>query len=215
MDRRQRLIDIFDRLYEHFGPQHWWPADSSFEVAIGAILTQNTSWRNVERAIGNLKKERRLGFKRLSSVSEKNLARMIKPAGYYNIKARRLKNFLRFLKENYGGSFQRMRGKDAAVLRRELLSVNGIGPETADSILLYALGKPIFVVDAYTRRICARHRMAAKDADYEELQRLFMGHLVPRLKLFNEYHALLVKVGKDYCKKTKGNCRACPILGYL
>lgn len=211
MDRRQKLLEVFGRLYEHFGPQHWWPADSLFEVAVGAILTQNTSWRNVERAIADLKKARLLSFARLSAISEKTLAQMIKPAGYYNIKARRIRNFLRFLKKNYRSSIIRMRKKDAGVLRRELLSVNGIGPETADSILLYALDKPVFVVDAYTRRIFARHRLVPADADYEEVQRLFMSSLVPDIKLFNEYHALLVKLGKEYCKKTKVNCRICPI----
>jgi len=211
MTKRQKLIEIFDKLLERFGPQEWWPADSAFEVAIGAILTQNTSWQNVERAIANLKKARRLSFNGLSRLKEKELARLIRPAGYYNIKAGRIRNFLRFLEENYRGSLGRMRSKDTGTLRKELLSVNGIGPETADSILLYALEKPVFVVDAYTRRIFSRHRLAGPKADYEALQRLFMANLTRQPALFNEYHALLVKLGKDYCKKTKAACGICPI----
>jgi len=207
----KKLLGIYDKLYKSFGPQYWWPADSDFEVAVGAILTQNTSWVNVERAIANLKKSRCLSFSKMLEMSEKKLAQLIRPAGYYNIKARRLKNFLRFLQRSYQGSFLRMRRKDTKTLREELLLVNGIGPETADSILLYALHKPVFVVDAYTKRIAARHQLIYDDPDYHELQHLFTRSLPAQVKLFNEYHALLVKCGKDFCKKAKGQCEECPI----
>lgn len=207
----KKLLGIYDKLYESFGPQNWWPADSDFEVAVGAILTQNTSWLNVERAIDNLRKARCLSFSKMLQMSEKKLAQLIRPAGYYNIKARSLKNFLRFLKQSYQGSLLRMRRKDTKALREELLCVNGIGPETADSILLYALHKPVFVVDAYTKRIASRHRLIKNDSSYHEIQHLFMRSLPVQVKLFNEYHALLVKCAKDFCKKAKGQCRECPI----
>jgi endonuclease-3 related protein len=208
---QKQLLNIYGGLYKHFGPQRWWPADSAFEVAVGAILTQNTLWANVERAIANLKKERFLTFQKMLRLDEKKLARLIRPAGYYNIKAKRLKNFLDFFNKNYGGSFKRMKRKSVARLRRELLSVNGIGPETADSILLYALGKPVFVVDAYTRRIMSRHRLLGARDGYEAIQSLFMDSLPTNTGLFNEYHALLVKCAKELCKKKKENCKACPL----
>lgn len=198
-------------MYERFGPQGWWPADSAFEVAIGAILTQNTSWDNVEKAIRNLKKAKQLSFSRMRRLNQGQLAHLIRPAGYYNIKARRLKNFLNFLGEEYHGRLDRMRLKDIAFLRPQLLAVNGIGPETADSILLYALEKPIFVIDAYTRRIGSRHGMLNEESDYQTTQDFFMRHLSPRAKLFNEYHALLVKCAKEFCKKSKALCQECPL----
>ena len=210
-DLQKQLLDIYEGLYKHFGPQGWWPADSAFEVVVGAILTQNTSWTNVERAIANLKKERLLTFKKMRGIDEKRLARLIRPAGYYNIKARRLKGFLKFFDENYAGSFKRMKRKSVASLRQELLGVNGIGPETADSMLLYALGKPVFVVDAYTRRIMSRHRISGVNDGYEAIQSLFMKNLANNVDLFNEYHALLVRCAKELCKKKKENCKACPL----
>jgi endonuclease-3 related protein len=178
---------------------------------VGAILTQNTSWQNVERAIVNLKKARALSWRRMRRLSQRALARLIRPAGYYNIKARRLKNFLRFLERHYSGDLRRMKRRPAARLRQELLSVNGIGPETADSILLYALDKPVFVIDAYTRRWMARHRLAAAEASYGDLQKIFMEALPPQTSLFNEYHALIVRLGKEYCRKTKERCVVCPL----
>lgn len=208
---KKKLLGIYDTLYRAFGPQHWWPARSAFEVAIGAILTQNTAWQNVERAIANLRVRKVLNFEKMRLLPEKELARLIRPAGYYNIKARRIKNFIRFLGKNYSGNLANMRSRDLGLLRRELLSVNGIGPETADSIILYALDKPVFVVDAYTKRIFSRHKMVAEDAPYESVQGLFMSHLAADDKLFNEYHALLVKLAKDYCRKTKERCKECPI----
>jgi len=208
---KNKILNIYNRLYERFGPQGWWPADSAFEVAIGAILTQNTSWQNVEKAISNLKKKKALAFQKMYNMSRQELAGLIRPAGYYNIKAKRIKNLLEFLKRFYRGDIKKMLSRGLPVLRRELLSVNGIGPETADSILLYALKKPVFVVDAYTKRVLSRHKLAGHDADYDELQRLFMGHLPADTKLFNEYHALLVRLGKDFCKKAKAKCQECPV----
>lgn len=208
---QKRLIGIYDRLYKHFGPQHWWPADSPFEVMIGAFLTQNTSWNNVAKAINNLKNKKVLSFRKMTRLSTGDLARLIRPAGYYNIKAGRIKNFLGYLEKFYAGNIAKMRLKDARNLRKELLSVNGIGPETADSILLYALDKPIFVVDAYTRRVFARHQWIKEEEDYQSVQSLFMAHLTPDVKLFNEYHALIVKLAKDICKKTKMRCCVCPL----
>jgi endonuclease-3 related protein len=180
-------------------------------MALGAILTQNTSWQNVEKAITNLKAARVLSFGRLSRLKEKEIARLIRSAGYYNIKARRIRNFLSFLETRYSGRIERMRCLDAKVARHELLEVNGIGPETADSILLYALGKPVFVIDAYTRRIFSRHGFKKEARAYETLQQLFTQHLACDARLFNEYHALLVKCGKDFCKKNRRRCAECPI----
>ena len=208
---KEKLLEIYQKLYRAFGPQDWWPADSDFEVAVGAILTQNTSWSNVEKAIENLKRSKCLSFAKMRRLSEKKLAQLIRPAGYYNIKAKRLKNFFRFLWKNYRGSFKRMKSKDTLVLRTELLSVCGIGPETADSILLYALGKPIFVVDTYTRRIMSRHDVIKESYGYHDIQKVFMDRLRHDARIFNEYHALLVKCAKEFCKKDKMNCSACPM----
>lgn len=209
MNRKLNLI--YQRLYSYFGQQHWWPAKTSFEVAVGAILTQNTNWFNVEKAIENLKKHKLLNPSKLYRLSLKRLALLIKPAGYYNIKAKRLKHFLNFLFNSYQGSLKKMSGENLQELRQRLLSVNGIGQETADSILLYALNKPIFVIDAYTKRILTRHRLIKKDATYNEIQDLFMKYLLSDVKLFNEYHALLVKLGKEFCLKKKPKCEICPL----
>ncbi|MBM3246770.1 MAG: endonuclease III domain-containing protein [Candidatus Omnitrophica bacterium] len=205
------LNTLYRRLFVYFGPQHWWPGDSAFEVMVGAILTQNTSWANVEKAIANLKRNRLLEPAKLYQIPQKRLAGLIRPAGYYNIKAKRLRNFLRFLLEDYKGNLSSMSAADTPALRQALLAVNGIGPETADSILLYALDKPVFVVDAYTRRIFFRHRLIKEGAAYQEIQDLFMKNLKKDVELFNEYHALLVKLGKDFCLKTKPRCEICPI----
>ncbi len=204
------LISLYEKLYKNFGPQHWWPGESAFEVMVGAILTQNTNWQNVEKAINNLKKRKLLSFKKMHSLPEGRLAVLIRPAGYYNIKAKRLKNFLRYLAKNYSGDLAKMRQKDWNILRQELLSVNGIGPETADSILLYGLHKPVFVIDAYTKRILSRHKFINRRADYYQTQDLFMQNLKKDVKLFNEYHALLVKLAKDFCWKSKPRCQVCP-----
>jgi endonuclease-3 related protein len=204
------LMKIFNKLYETYGPRHWWPGETPFEVMVGAILTQNTSWRNVEKAIDRLKARRLLNVKGIHRLKRKELASLIKSSGYYRIKADRLKAFVNFIVEGYGGSIEKMRRGELEVLRQELLHVNGVGPETADSILLYGLKKPIFVIDAYTKRILARHRIVLEKAPYDELQKLFMDHLPRDEKLFNEYHALLVHLGKTLCKKIP-KCALCPL----
>ncbi len=206
-----RFSDLYQKLYAYFGPQHWWPADSRFEVIVGAVLTQNTNWVNVEKAIDNLRKHRLLKAAKLYQIPKEKLAKLIKPAGYYNIKAKRLRNFLHFFLKDYKGSLKIMSLADTLNLRQQLLSVNGIGPETADSILLYALDKPVFVVDAYTKRILLRHGFIKEDAGYEQIQNLFMQNLKPKVKLFNEYHALLVRLGKEFCGKNKPRCEQCPL----
>lgn len=206
-----RLYTIYKKLYQYFGAQNWWPGDSPFEVMVGAILTQNTNWGNVERAISNLKKEKLLCPDKLYRLSHRKLASLIKPAGYYNIKTKRLKSFLRFFLKNYQGSIKKMCLVDTQQLRLRLLSVNGIGQETADSILLYALNKPIFVIDAYTKRILSRHRLIKEDAAYAGVQNFFMRNLKKEVQLFNEYHALLVQLGKNFCLKKTPKCAACPL----
>ena len=204
------LIDVYNALFNHFGPQHWWPGDTPFEIAVGAILTQNTNWGNVEKAIINLKKEKALNARTLHAMTHERLASLIKSAGYFNVKAGRLKNFLSFLCNHYNGSMKRMSKEKRGKLRAELLNVNGIGPETADSILLYALEKPVFVIDAYTKRILHRHHITAESASYHEMQELFHRGLPEDRLLYNEYHALIVMAGKHYCKP-KPRCSECPL----
>lgn len=205
------LYILYKKLYQFFGPQDWWPAQTPFEVMVGAILTQNTSWANVEKAIGNLKKEKLLSAPRLYRLSERRMGHLIRPAGYYNIKTRRLKSFLKFFLKNYQARIARMSAVDTQELRQELLTVKGIGQETADSILLYALNKPIFVVDAYTKRILSRHRLIEEGATYEQVQDFFMKNLRKEPQLFNEYHALLVRAGKEFCLKKTPACAKCPL----
>ncbi|MFA4989577.1 MAG: endonuclease III domain-containing protein [Candidatus Omnitrophota bacterium] len=208
---RLSLNLIYRKLYAHFGPQRWWPADTAFEVMVGAILTQNTSWPNVEKAIANLKKHKALEPARLYHLPPKKLARLIRSAGFYNVKAKRLKEFLDFFVNNYGSSIKKISKAKVAPLRKELLAIKGVGPETADSILLYALHKPIFVIDAYTRRVFSRHKFIQEDATYDQVQRLFMLNLKKDVKLFNEYHALLVALAKNYCLKSAPKCSVCPL----
>lgn len=208
---KRRLSLFYEKLYRHFGPQHWWPAQTPFEVIVGAILTQNTNWRNVERSIENLKIRGLLSAKKLYRLPLKELALEIRPSGYFNIKAARLKAFLEFFFREYAGSTKKMSGAGTRKLRRQLLSVKGIGPETADSILLYALDKPAFVVDAYTKRVLCRHGIAAATAGYDQLQGVFIKNLPRRIKLFNEYHALIVRLGKEFCLKNNPRCDTCPL----
>ncbi len=210
---KRQLNRIFSRLYSAFGAQHWWPADSAFEVIVGAILTQNTSWSNVEKAITALKEKKLLSPQKLYRLKPKQLATLIRSAGYYNIKAARLKSFLKFFFENHAAEIKSMAKTDLTVLRKQLLAVNGIGQETADSILLYALNKPIFVVDAYTKRIFSRHGLIKEETEYLQVQDIFMRNLKKDAKLFNEYHALLVKLAKDYCHKQNPKCEICPLHG--
>lgn len=209
------LAGFYSALYAHFGGQGWWPAKTRFEVIVGAILTQNTNWRNVEKAIGNLKRAGLMGPGAMHGADTQELAALIRPAGYFNVKAKRLKNFLDTLFGSYGGSLRALLKKDRAKLRDELLSINGIGPETADSILLYAAEKPAFVVDAYTRRIMARHGLVKTDSTYSELQELFTRNLAPDVQVFNEYHALIVRTGKEFCKTREPLCLRCPLERFL
>lgn len=210
---RRELMRLYRRLHAHYGDLRWWPAKSPFEVAVGAILTQNTAWSNVEKAIARLKQVRALNAKRLHRLSHRRLAPLIKSAGYFNVKARRLKNFISFLHRRYSGSLTKMFRRDAGTLRAELLSVNGIGPETADSMLLYAGQKPVFVIDAYTKRIFSRHGVLSDDDSYDDFQQLFMKNLSRDVALYNQYHAMFVKVGNQFCR-SKPRCNACPLSGW-
>lgn len=199
-----------------FGHQHWWPGETPFEVCVGAILTQNTSWTNVERAIANLKAAGVLEPHRLFAQPVARLVELIRPAGYFNVKARRLRAFLAVLVADFGGDLGRLLGGPLLTARQRLLAIHGIGPETADSMLLYAGGQLTFVVDAYTRRIFARHGWCRAGADYAEVQRLCEGALnhLPadrRLDHWQDYHAQLVAVGKDFCRPRQPRCEACPL----
>jgi len=221
-----QLLKIYNKLLNYFGPQNWWPVTNQgsikptyehreklterqkLEICIGAILTQNTAWKNVEIAIENLNKENLIDIRKLKKIDKKKLARLIKSAGYYNQKAIKLKTFAKYIAENYKGNLKEFFKKDIEKLREELLTIKGVGKETADSIILYAAEKPIFVVDAYTKRIF--DRIGYKEETYEQLQNLFMENLEKDTKLFNEYHALLVELGKKICK-TKPLCDKCPV----
>ncbi len=208
-----RLWTIYERMLVQLGPQHWWPAETPFEVMVGAILTQNTSWKNVERAIDNLKGVGLMSLEALSTLPTGLLAEYIRPAGYYNIKAGRLHNLLTFINEHHGGDLQAFLDQPLPHFREQLLSVKGVGRETADSILLYAANLPVFVVDTYTHRILVRHQVIDEEFGYEAIQELFMDNLACDTRLYNEYHALLVRVGNVYCKKNNPNCAACPLQG--
>ncbi len=208
---KKQLIKIYKLLFDFFGPRHWWPGETPLEVIVGAILTQNTSWSNVEKAIDNLKKYRLLEAKKLYKVDAVYLAKIIHSAGFYNLKSKRLKNFINFLFLNYKGNLDLMFKTKTSQLRDELLAINGLGPETVDSILLYAAGKPVFVVDAYTKRILSRHNLISSKAEYVLVQEYFMKNLPRNSRLFNEFHALFVQTGKDFCKK-KPLCSKCPLV---
>ena len=212
--KKKILLELYTKLFEAFGPRDWWPGDSGFEVAVGAILTQNTAWRNVEKAISNLKAKNLLSPDALYHVPVQDLASVIRPAGYYNIKAQRLKHFVWFLFKESAGDLERLLAEDLDTLRSRLLSINGIGPETADSILLYAGNKPTFVVDAYTRRILFRHNLIPEESSYDEVRNFFMDCLEPDAPMFNEYHALLVHLGHTFCLKKNPKCTECPARGW-
>ncbi len=208
---RSQLLTIYERLLSSLGPSGWWPGETPLEIIVGAILTQNTSWRNVELALVRLKEEGALSVERLLRIEETQLAEWIRPAGYYRIKARRLQNFFHFLQEGYHGQIGAMVEQPLEKLRDQLLGIRGVGPETADSILLYALGKPTFVVDTYTHRIFSRHRLVPEESDYEGLRSFFMEGLPEEVPLFNEFHALIVRTGKTYCRKKAPLCGDCPL----
>ena len=215
MSQKKRiLLELYSRLFEAFGPRYWWPGDSGFEVAVGAILTQNTAWRNVTKAIKNLKDKGLLSPEALYHVPVEDLASVIRPAGYYNIKAQRLKHFMQFLFRESSGNLDLLLAEDLDTLRSKLLSINGIGPETADSILLYAGNKTTFVVDTYTKRILFRHSLIPEEASYDEVRNFFMDCLKPDAAMFNEYHALLVHLGHAFCLKKNPKCSGCPAKGW-
>jgi endonuclease-3 related protein len=211
----------YQTLSKSLGPMHWWPAKTPFEVIVGAILTQNTSWTNVERAIHNLCREHMLTFAAIERVPIRRLERLVRPSGYFRQKARKLKAFVAFVRENFGGSLDRMFRTPTAELRQRLLEIRGIGPETADSILLYAGGHAVFVVDAYTHRILSRHEIpagrgaAAAKPEYEKTRGLIEGSLPRDARAYNEFHALIVNTGKNWCRKSKPRCSECPLHDYL
>ncbi len=213
MHTSDQLQDVYNRMLEHFGSQDWWPGDSPFEIMVGAILTQNTNWQNVEKAIAGLKQAGLLSFAAMAALPVEDLAEYIRPAGYYNIKAARLRNFFAMIEQHWDGDLDYFLDQPAAELREQLLSVKGIGPETADSMVLYAAEKPIFVVDTYTHRILSRHEIIPEEYGYFEIQELIMDNLEEDTRLFNEYHALLVQTGKHFCKKSKPRCGQCPLAG--
>ncbi|MCG6551090.1 MAG: hypothetical protein L7F77_02085 [Candidatus Magnetominusculus sp. LBB02] len=205
------LSRIYETLYKAFGPQRWWPAETPLEVAVGAILTQNTNWHNVEKAILNLKDGNALDSFVMFEMPADRLSTLIKPSGYHNVKAARLKAFINFLVRRYDGAVENMKGQDTSELRAALLEINGIGPETADSILLYALDKPVFVIDAYTKRVISRHGLMDYKRPYGDFQALFHQSGIGEA-VYNEFHALFVRLGKYYCKPRPA-CVGCPIEG--
>lgn len=228
MPRSSDLKIYYDLLLERFGPRRWWPGDSPFEIALGAILTQNTAWSNVEKALGKLKGLIPLTPAALAGLPDSELAQAIRPSGYYNQKTVKIRNLLAWMEERaveHSGeaaftllaepSLDFLRGWELPRLRESLLTVKGVGPETADSILLYALDLPSFVIDAYTWRMLRRHGFVGEDTDYYEMQSLFTGAMPEELAVYNEYHALIVKLGQEHCRKTKPLCESCPLFEYL
>lgn len=205
------LHEAYERLFSAYGPQSWWPAESPFEVIIGAVLTQNTSWNNVEKAIANLRSNDLLDPLALYRIPVAELEELIRPAGYFRLKAQRLHNLLQWLIDRYDGSLDAMFSTNLGELREQLLAVSGIGPETADSILLYAGNLPTFVVDTYTYRVCSRHGWIDFQSDYHEIKEHFESVLAQDARLYNEYHALLVRVGKEHCRKQRPICEGCPL----
>ena len=201
---------FYDALFARWGKQYWWPAQTQLEIMLGAILTQNTAWTNVEKAISNLRKNEALNLQTLENTPAHQLAEWIRPAGYFNQKAGYIKNMVSTLRNRFDGSLDTLFALDTPTLRKELLSWKGIGPETADSILLYAGERPVFVIDAYTRRFLSRHGLCNEKASYNDLAQLFTNHLPNNAQLFNEYHALIVQLGKNHCK-TKPKCTGCPL----
>jgi endonuclease-3 related protein len=209
------ITAILEQLYilpsEYYGDLKWWPGESRFEIMVGAILTQNTNWQNVEKAITNLKEAGVLSLEGLLQLHPEKLSQLIRPAGYFNLKEKRLRNLLNLIKQDADGDLDLFFAGPAPKIREKLLSSKGVGPETADSILLYAGGKPTFVVDAYTIRILSRHNLISEKAGYDEVRRLFMENLPQHAPMFNQYHAQLVMIGKEFCKKNKPCCENCPL----
>jgi len=209
---RAVLRRVYPRLRETFGPAGWWPAGSPFEVCVGAILVQNTAWTNVERTLDRLRRRRLLSFRALHRLSASRLAPLVRSSGTFRVKARRLRAFLDFLAAEYRGRVEAMRSEEPSLLRRKLLGVPGIGPETADSIALYAAKHPVFVVDAYTRRVFTRLGLLQGAETYAEVQRFFEDRLPRDAGLYNDYHAQIVRLGKDVCR-TRPRCPECPLAG--
>jgi endonuclease-3 related protein len=207
---RQRLLNIFDILLNTFGERHWWPGETPLEIIVGAVLTQNTSWKNVEKAIANLKDAGLLDIDRLYDAPDAVIAEKIRSSGYYNLKTARLKNVIKVIYEHFDSSIEHLRTFDLIVLREKLLAIKGVGEETADSILLYALDKPVFVIDAYTKRFLANHCLYEGRCTFGEAQKFFMSRLPSNVYLFNEYHALIVALGQNYCFKVP-KCEMCPL----
>jgi len=213
-----KLLDIYRTLLHALGHRGWWPGDSPLEVMVGAVLTQNTNWQNVEKAIANLKRADMLGACKLANAAPAELEALIRPAGYYRQKAARLGRLARWLNgrgESDEAAIEALRTLSSDRLRQELLAIKGIGPETADSILLYALEKPVFVVDSYTVRILARHGLAEAESSYDEVQALFQDGLPGEVELLKDYHAQLVEVGKRFCRRSRPRCAECPLLELL
>ncbi len=208
------LVQFYDVMTKHFGPMHWWPGDTPFEVIIGAILTQNTAWTNVEKCITAIKNDNAMDPYSMHVMPDEILKEMIRSSGYYNQKTKKIRAFLDFFHSTYNADIDAMKRQPIEILRPQLLSLFGIGPETADSILLYALDKPVFVIDAYTRRILSRHHLINPSADYETIRSLFEDNLDRDVQLYNEYHALIVNLGKDFCG-TKPRCEKCPLRQFL
>jgi endonuclease-3 related protein len=204
------FLNFYKTLFKTFGSQHWWPGETPFEIMVGAILTQNTNWRNASAAIESIKNAGLMHPKRLLA-HHRRIPTLIRTSGFYRAKSKYLRSFLRYYVNEYGGNIKKMSGRGTHVLRKELLALTGIGPETADSMLLYALGRKIFVVDAYTRRIFSRHGLIDADGSYDNIQKIIQQNLPASSRLFNEYHALLVRVGKTYCRKNDPLCDACPL----
>jgi endonuclease-3 related protein len=213
-DPRESLARMYKLMSAHFGPTHWWPGDTPFEIAIGAILTQNTAWTNVEKAIANLKRDNLLTPTAIMECPTEQLEQALVPSGYFRLKVKRLRGFCSHLLTRYGGNISRMAKQPLATLRPELLNVYGIGPETADDILLYACGKIVFVVDAYTRRIFSRHGLVPDDIAYEPLRSFFETNVTPDLHGYKEYHGLIVWTGKEFCRKNP-KCDECPLASTL
>ena len=209
--RARKIKRIYGLLEGHFGDLKWWPAETAFEVVVGAVLTQSTSWINVEKAIRALKGKNLLDPKKLLAINSARLAAVIKSSGYHRVKARRLKEVSRFVLSESGGKLARLKRMDALDLRKKLLEVNGVGPETADSILVYALDKPVFVVDAYTKRIFSRHKIIEEDTSYDKVQKLTQGAMPVNVGVLNQFHALLVETAKQFCKKNNPLCGECPL----
>lgn len=214
-DSQPPLDEYFNTLFTSLGPQHWWPSQSQFETIVGAILTQSTSWKNVEHAIANLRDAGLLSPPALDKVPLRRLEQLVRSSGYFRQKARKLKAFCQFLRSQYRGSLKKMFESPTIVLREKLLGVFGIGPETADSILLYAGGHPAFVVDSYTKRILVRHGWISENTKYEEIRWLFERQLPGDARQFNEFHALIVTTGKNWCLKQEPQCDKCPLGRYL